>query len=126
MTQEHDIHGEQSEQLPKVKLRGYIGQVSELEDIQTQKGPTVVFKFSVAQHPSKDETIWYRVVTFGERAEAMHERFVSGELHVSQEIDVVGRLREQEYTSRRTGQPGIDRQVFPFEVKPVPPQAPAQ
>ncbi len=124
--EQHQGPQEHGEQLPKVTVKGRIGQVYDPEFVARKdgSGDMLVFKFSLAVHPSKDETVWYKVATFDDRAEAMQQRFEGGELRVGQEIAVVGRLREQEYVSRRTGQPGIDRQIFPFEVKPVPPAAP--
>jgi hypothetical protein len=122
---EHDLHKqtpEQQEQLPKVKLRGRIGQVygGEYFPRTDGRGDGYAYKFSVAVHPTQDETVWYKVTVYDQRAEAMQQRFDAGELRVGQEVDVVGRLREREYQNRRTGQMDVDRQVFPFEVKPVP------
>jgi len=116
---------EQGEQLPKVTVHGRIGQVYDAEYLP-QRDNQMVFKFSVAEHPSADETVWYKVTTFGERAQAMVKRFEEGELKVGQAVSVVGRLKVSEYVSRRTGQPGVDRQIYPFSVKPDAPQQPAQ
>jgi single-stranded DNA-binding protein len=107
---------EPGEQLPKVTVHGRIGQVYDTEYLP-QRDNMMIFKFSVAEHPSRDETTWYKVVTFGERAEAMVKRFEDGELNVGQGVVVVGRLKVSEYVSRRTGLPGTDRQVYPFSVK---------
>jgi single-stranded DNA-binding protein len=109
--------GEQGEKLPKVTIHGRIGQVYDVEYL-TQKDMLPVFKFSLAEHPTADETIWYKVTTFGERADAMVKRFEDGELRVGQAVVVVGRLKVADYISRRTGQPGVDRQIYPFSVKP--------
>jgi len=116
---------EQGEQLPKVTVHGRIGQVYDVEYL-TQRDMMPVFKFSVAEHATPDETTWYKVTTFGERAEAMVKRFEDGELKVGQPVIVVGRLKVSEYVSRRTGQPGTDRQIYPFSVKPEAPAQPAQ
>ena len=116
---------ENQEQLPKVKVRGRIGQVTDAELISRKDGSgnVMVHRFSLAVHTSPEETVWYKVTSFEDRAEAMQKRFNSGTLHVGQEVDVAGRLKEENYVSRRAGQPGIDRQiyVFPDGVKPVPP-----
>ncbi len=125
-TNEHPSSSDnKGEHLPKVKVHGRIGQVYPAEVIVRKDGlpDLLVFRFSLATHESTEDTVWYRVATFDEKAQAMQERFRSGELRVGQEVRIEGRLREQHYVSRRTGQPGIDRQIFPFEVHPVP-QAP--
>lgn len=127
---EHDLHGqqpEQREQLPKVTIRGRIGQVYGGEQFTRPDGATgFAFKFSVAEHPDLEQTVWYRVTAYDARGEAMQQRFDAGELRIGQEVDVVGRLREREYLNRHTGQMQTERQLFPFEVKPVPPAAPKQ
>jgi len=116
---------DQGEQLPKVTVHGRIGQVYDAEYLP-QRDNMMVFKFSVAEHPTPDDTTWYKVTTFGERAQEMVKRFEDGELKVGQAVTVVGRLKTQEYVSRRTGQPGVDRQIYPFSVKLDAPAQPAQ
>lgn len=126
---EHDLHGqapEQREQLPKVTIHGRIGQVYGPEHFtRPDGGEGFAFKFSVAEHPTPEETVWYKVTVYDQRAQTMQQRFDAGELRVGQEVDVVGRLREREFLNRHTGLMQTERQVFPFEVKSVP-QTPKQ
>src|SRR5579864_8137680 len=129
---EHDLHEpngqapEQREQLPKVTIRGRFGQVYGMETFPRKDGTgeATAFKFSVAVHPTQEETVWYKVTAYDQRAEALQQRFDTGEFSVGQEVGVVGRLREREYLNRHTGQMQTERQIFPFEVKPAPPQTP--
>src|SRR5579884_3201228 len=121
---------ENVEKLPKVDILGNIGHIEPLHEIDTRNGKKQLFKLTVAVHPNPqdaNETVWYTIPAFDEKGRQLQERFQNGEFAVGSKVHIAGRLKESPYTSRRTGQPGIDRQVFPYNaqsLRVIPPANP--
>jgi len=104
--------------LPKQKVMGIIGEVK-IPEIPEEIN-LLEFNFPVAQQLAPNNIKIYQVITFGEKARIMIERFRKGELSSGQEVVVGGRVRIEEQKTRRPGQVNVIRQIFPIAVLPVP------
>src|SRR5690348_3291996 len=112
MTPEQNIPQElrETKETPRVTVSGRIGGTPEFKTIP-QKDNLLVGKFSVAEHPAQDQTVWHRVTVFGDRAQKVQERFTSGELRSGVEVAVTGYRHEHAYT-KKDGTPGLDVQIY--------------
>lgn len=107
----------ETKETPRVSVSGRIGGAPEFVHIP-QRDNLLVGRFSVAEHPSQDQTIWHKVTVFGERAQKLQERFDSGELHSGLEVAVTGYRHERAYT-KKDGTPGLDVQIYAVAIEPA-------
>lgn len=109
---------------PKVRVRGRIGQAPQYRNVPDQKNPgqdLLIGNFSIAEHPDaekRDVTVWHEVATFGDRSRRLREQFDGGELHVGQEVEVVGILHRRERPTKDGGTKTVE-QIYAYSVKPV-------
>lgn len=103
--------------LPRQKVHGFIGAINYPAQVPA-KIESFVFTFSLIEHLSPTHIVDYEVTTFGERARATMDRFLSGELREGMDVVVGGWVREIQKPSRRKGHSRTIRQLFPIGIVP--------
>ncbi len=95
----------------RIQINGYLGR-----DIENRSLPngTTVGTFSVATSEKvkgEDLTTWFRVSLFGKQAETLAPYLLKG-----QQVDILGRLRQSEYTDK-DGNQRTSLEVFANDVQ---------
>lgn len=100
-----------------VHVTGHIGKDPELRDVRTADGPTAVAKFSLAVKQDKagnKPPLWLEVVSWGNLGISAHEVLRKGDL-----VMVKGKLRQDEWTDKMTGQPRSRVKVVAVGLKKI-------
>ena len=89
--------------MAQVTVKGNVGKDPEIKFVKTSRGDVALVEFSLAETPREKkgeewidgETIWYRVIQWGQKAEVLIDTISKGDT-----VIVLGTLKQSSYKAK--------------------------